>query len=232
MIKAIFFDFYQTLVGYDPPREEIEATILNDNGISVKPESLQVPFSIADAFFHQQSTRRPFNKMSSEEKKKLFVEYQTLLLSEAGIKPEVELIKDIIGRWYNYGFKLVLFDDALPAIKELSSNGLILGLISNIERDISPLLEELGLSELLEVVATSLETGYTKPNPEIFKAALEKAGVKPEESVFVGDQYEVDVLGSESAGMKGILLDRSNNFAKAYHCPRINSLLQLKNYLD
>ncbi len=232
MIKAVFFDFYQTLVGYDPPREEIEATILKGNGISIKPELLQLPFSIADAFFHQQSARRPFNKMSPEEQKKLFVEYQTRLLSEAGIKPTMELIKDIIGRWNSYGFKLVLFDDALPAVKYLNNDGLTLGLISNIERDITPLLEELGLSELLEVVTTSLETGYTKPNPEIFKAALKKAGVKPEESVFVGDQYGVDVLGSKSLGMKGILLDRNNSFTDITDCPRINNLLQLKDHLD
>ena len=232
MIKAIFFDLYQTLAGYDPPREEIEAAILKDNGISVKPEVLQVPFSIADAFFHKESARRPFYKMPPEEQKKLFVEYQTRLLSEAGIKPTMELIKDIIGRWYSYGFKLVLFDDALPAIKELSNNNLILGLISNIERDISPLLDELGLSELLKVVATSLETGYTKPNPEIFRTALKKSGVKPEESIFVGDQYEIDVLGSESVGMKGILIDRNNSFSNITDCLRINSLLQLKDYLD
>ena len=64
MIKAIFFDLYQTLAGYDPPREEIEAAILKDNGISIEPVALQVPFSIADAFFHKLSARRPFNKMS------------------------------------------------------------------------------------------------------------------------------------------------------------------------
>jgi len=232
VIKAIFFDLYQTLAGYDPPREEIEASILKDNGITIKPEALQVPFSIADAFFHKESARRPFHKMSPDEQQRFFSEYQTRLLKEAGIKPSIELVKDIIVKWHSHRFKLVLFDDALPAIKELGSNSLIMGLISNIERDITPLLEELGLSELLEVVTTSLEAGYAKPSPEIFNAALEKGGVKPEESIFVGDQYEVDILGSNAVGMKGILIDRNNSFPDITHCPRISSLLQLKDYLD
>ena len=176
MIKAVFFDLYQTLAGYDPPREEIEAAILKDNDISIKPEALQVPFSVADAFFHKESARRPFSKMSRNEQQSFFAEYQTRLLAEAGIEPAMKLVKDIIIKWHSHKFKLILFDDALPAIKELGSNGLILGLISNIERDITPLLEELGLSESLEVVTTSLEAGYAKPNPEIFKTALEGGG--------------------------------------------------------
>jgi len=231
LIKAIFFDFYQTLVGYDPPREEIESAILKDNGISIKPEVLQVPFSSADAFFHKESARRPFSKMPPDEQKKLFFKYQTLLLSEAGIKPTTELVKDIITKWHGYGFKLVLFDDVMPTIKELNGDGVTLGLISNIEREINPLLDELGLSGLLEVVTTSLEAGYAKPNPEIFRAALEKGKVKPQEAIFVGDQYQIDVLGSRAVGMKGILLDRNNSFSHITDCPRIGSLLQLKDYL-
>ena len=37
MVKAVFFDFYNTLVNYDPPREELEARALKDLGIDVSP---------------------------------------------------------------------------------------------------------------------------------------------------------------------------------------------------
>ena len=50
MIKAIFFDLYNTLVTYDPPREEIEARVLKDFGIEVSPEVLLRPILTADDF--------------------------------------------------------------------------------------------------------------------------------------------------------------------------------------
>ncbi len=57
MIKAVFFDLYNTLVGYDPPREEIQARILKDFGIEVSPEALLRPIMTADDFIYQEHAR-------------------------------------------------------------------------------------------------------------------------------------------------------------------------------
>jgi putative hydrolase of the HAD superfamily len=52
MIKAVFFDLYQTLVRYEPPREEIEAKVLKNFGIEVTPEALVRPIIVADEFIY------------------------------------------------------------------------------------------------------------------------------------------------------------------------------------
>ena len=122
---------------------------------------------------------------------------------------------------------LVLFDDVKPALTSLKQQGLVLGLISNIEQDIRGTLTKLGLEPLLAIIVTSQEARANKPQPEIFRFALKQAGVQPGESIYVGDQYQVDVLGSNKAGMKGILLDRGNYYQDISDCPKIKSLIEL-----
>jgi putative hydrolase of the HAD superfamily len=227
MIKAVFFDLYHTLVQYDPPREEIQAKVLKDFGIEVKPEALLCPIAIADEFIFQEHSRLSISKRSDQEKKTLWGQYQAMVLKEAGIEPSKELIGGILGKMQQIKFNMALFDDVIPALNELKDKGLILGLISNVDNDIAPLLHKLGLAPLLQVVITSLDSGYSKPQPEIFKAAVKKAGVKTQEAMYVGDQYQIDVIGASRAGMRGILLDRGDYFNEAIKETKIRNLHQL-----
>ena len=59
MIKAVFFDLYNTLVTYDPPREETQARILKEFGIEASPESLRRPIMLADDFIYKERSRLP-----------------------------------------------------------------------------------------------------------------------------------------------------------------------------
>jgi putative hydrolase of the HAD superfamily len=93
-------------------------------------------------------------------------------------------------------------------------------------------LDKLGLSSRLDIVVTSQDAGFTKPHPEIFRYAIKQAGVPPAETVYVGDQYQVDVVGSNDAGMKGILLDRDEYYRETLDCPRLRSLKELADYLE
>lgn len=53
----------------------------------------------------------------------------------------------------------------------------------------------------------SIVVKVEKPNPKIFKIALEKANCKPKESLYIGDIYDIDILGANSVGMQAILID-------------------------
>jgi putative hydrolase of the HAD superfamily len=230
-VKAVFFDFYNTLVNYDPPREELEARALKDLGIDVSPEAFRRPLVIADEFIYREHARSPLSKRSKEETKAVYAQYQGIILNEAGIDASPKLIAAILGKWQQLKFKLVLFDDVIPALTHLKGLGLILGLISNVDRDITPLCQELGLSAMLQVVVTSQGVGFNKPQPGIFLVALEQAGVKSSEAIYVGDQYQIDVVGANEAGMLGILLDRGGYFEEITDCPRIRSLTEVAEHL-
>ena len=232
MIKAVFFDLYQTLINYDPPREEQLARIISDYGIKVTADTLRRPMVIADEFIYEEHSSLPISKRSEKERKTLFAQYQTILLKEACIKPTSELISNNIVKMQQVKFKHVLFDDVLPALEQLKQNGIILGLISNIDSDITPLFDKLGLMPLLQVVVTSRDSGYHKPQPEIFNEAARHAGVKAGESMYIGDQYQIDVLGAKGAGMQGVLLDRNGYFNEDTEELIIKDLYQLVDYLS
>jgi putative hydrolase of the HAD superfamily len=231
MIKAVFFDLYHTLVRYQPPREELQASALREFGLEVSPERLRRPLLVADEFVYQEIARSSLSQRPREEQMAVWAQYERIMLQEAGIEADERLILGLLGKMERAEMKLVLFDDVIPALTSLKGQGLTLGLISNADRDLSPLLNDLGLLPLLGVVVTSQDVGGTKPQPEIFLEAARRAGIAASEAVYVGDQYQIDVVGARGVGMKGILLDRDNYFAEITDCPRIQSLLQLAEHL-
>ncbi len=231
MIKAVFFDLYHTLVRYDPPREELQARALKEFGIEVSPEVFQRPLAIADEFIYQELVRSSLTKRSKEDQMAVWVQYERILLKEAGIKADDKLILGLLGNMLKLNYNLVLYDDVMPTLTDLKNRNLILGLISNVDSDIIPLLDKLGVKPLLQVVVTSQDADANKPQPEIFRKALRQAGMQASEAIYVGDQYQVDVVGAGKAGMKGVLLDRSDYFKETTDCPRIRSLTQLVEHL-
>jgi putative hydrolase of the HAD superfamily len=231
VIKAVFFDLYNTLVGYDPPREETQARILKELGVEATPQSLLRPIMAADEFIYQEHARHPIGKRSKEETVELYTEYHGIVLKEAGIEASWELVTGILKKWLKADYKMVLFDDVIPTLTQLKERELIIGLISNVDRDIAPLCQQVGLTGWLEVVVTSQEVGFNKPMPQIFRAALRKAKVRPIEAIHVGDQHKIDVVGANGAGMVGLLVDRSGFFEDITDAPRLSSLTQITEYL-
>jgi putative hydrolase of the HAD superfamily len=232
MIRAVFFDLYHTIVRYEPPRELLEAEALAESGITRTPEELRRPLAAADEFIYAELARMPMGQRDKQDAARLWARYQQVLLQEAGIAPEETLVLGLLQKMKEARMEPVLFNDVLPVLTGLSRRGLITGLISNIDRDITAMLTGLGLTELLRIIVTSRETGATKPSPEIFRVALARAAVLPEEAVYVGDQYHVDVVGAKNAGMKGILLDRAGLHPEITDAPRIRGLEELTPHLQ
>jgi putative hydrolase of the HAD superfamily len=85
-----------------------------------------------------------------------------------------------------------------------------LGIVSNfaIPECIQRLLQRQKLVGLFDVVVVSAAVNVRKPNPEIFKHALEKLGVSPKETVFVGDTVDADIQGAGKAGMRTVYIER------------------------
>ncbi len=231
VIKIVFFDLFQTLVDYEPLREELQARALADFGIKVAADTLRWPLAVADEYIYQEMARSSLSRRSKEAQMAVWTGYESRLLAEAGIEVDRAVILGLLDKMRGFDTQMVLYDDVLPALTDLKERGIRLGLISNFDQDITALFEKLGLSPLLEVVVTSQDAGYNKPHPEIFKAALQRAGVDAAEAAYVGDQYQVDVEGANGVGMKGILLDRNGYYPAITGCPRLQSLAQVVEHL-
>lgn len=98
-------------------------------------------------------------------------------------------------------------DDTLPTLDALRGRGFRLGVISNADGRVPALLRELGLADRFEVILDSHLVGVEKPDPRIFRMALDALGVPAAAAMYVGDFPAVDVAGARAAGLAPVLLD-------------------------
>lgn len=100
------------------------------------------------------------------------------------------------------------YDDAIPALTALRADGHGLVVVSNWDCALPDWLAPSGLLELVDGVVTSAEVGVAKPDAQVFRRALQLAGVGADQAVHVGDSPDNDVKGARSAGIRAVLVQR------------------------
>ncbi|MBA7686174.1 Phosphoglycolate phosphatase [subsurface metagenome] len=233
MIKAIFFDWFNTLARYEPPREELHSQALREFGIEVSPEKILPGVLTADMYFFDENASSPVEKRDRKERAEVYTRYQKIILSEAGVKADQELLAKVLNKVEQLfkGITFTLFDDVLSTLETLKEQRFTLGLLTNLAQDMSPLCHKLGLESYLDFVVTSQQVGADKPEPPIFLAALDRAKVEASQAVHVGDQYKLDVVGARRVGINPILIDRYDLYPEVSDCSRIRDLTELAQYL-
>ncbi|MEG0383111.1 MAG: HAD family hydrolase [Solibacillus sp.] len=113
-----------------------------------------------------------------------------------------DLLQDYINQ---FQYHCVPFPNLVSMLEELRSNNFILGMITNgfgqFQMDN---IRALGIESYFETILVSEWEGLKKPDPQIFKKALNQLHVTPSESIFVGDHPENDVKAAKNVGMKSI----------------------------
>jgi len=233
MIKAVFFDWFNTLADYEPPRHQLHSQACHEFGIEISPEQIRRGILAADRYFFEENIKSPVEKRGEAEKAAVYSRYQDIVLSEAGAKVAKEVLLKIMGRIRQLfkGVTWALFDDVLSTLKTLKERQLTLGLLTNASKDLVSGYRKLGLEPYLNFVVTSEEAGADKPQPPIFLMALERAKVDASEAVHVGDQYNIDIVGARGVGITPILLDRNDQYPEVTDCPRIRTLPEIVNFL-
>ena len=231
MIKAVFFDFYNTLVSFWPPLDEIQQAACGELGLGVTKKGIRKGYSLADEFMARENARTPLADRSVQDRDTFFAEYERLILQGAGLDVSLHLAREIWQLAAQVPKELDLFDDVLPALELLKGRGVVLGVISNLRRDMDELCRQLKLDPYLDFCVTSQEAGAEKPHSPIFLAALQRAHVSAQEAVHVGDQYQADVEGARAVGIKPVLLDREGWYQNVNDCSKIETLPQLDQVL-
>lgn len=122
-----------------------------------------------------------------------------------------------------------LFDDVIDAISTLRNSGHKLGIISNGDfNQQSEKLRKTGIDGFFEVITTSSEYGFSKPDKRLFEAVVSRFAIDKKDIVMVGDQVEKDVLPCLEIGIDAIWLNR-NGKANRYDVAEIKSLNELLN---
>lgn len=118
-----------------------------------------------------------------------------------------------------------VYDDVLPALAALTRRGVKLGVISNWDDRLRPLLAALKLTRFFASIVVSCEIGATKPDPRLFRRAAAELGVAPAELLHVGDSAAMDVAGAQGVGAVGCQVRRRAGAAAAHEVCALTELV-------
>jgi putative hydrolase of the HAD superfamily len=195
-LRAVLFDAGNTLLFLDYARmaEAVGA-------------ALGLPLTGAGLTTAARSAARAMERSpaSDRERSAAFLE---AMFAEAGVPAQrmAEVRECVRGLHQERHLWSGIADDAHDALRRLRDAGLRLGVVSNSDGRVDEALEAAGLRGYFDVVVDSALAGVEKPDPAIFRPALEALGVPPAAALYVGDLYEVDVLGARAAGLDAVLL--------------------------
>ena len=232
-VRAVFFDAGETLLYPHPSFAEVFTEVLRDEDHAVDPATVQAVVSAYSQRFTEllESGEGRLWSTSRERSRTMWRGVYDHFLTEVGVPPAEHdhLFERLYARFTDLA-TYRLHPDAIPVLDRLKALHLTLGLISNFEAWLERLLEALEVARYFDVIVISGVEGVEKPDPEIFRIALDRAGVAPEDAVYVGDHPFFDVDAARDAGLVPVLIDRRGRHQDA-DAVRITSLEDLPSAL-
>ncbi|NWG34473.1 MAG: HAD family hydrolase [Chloroflexi bacterium] len=233
-IKAIFFDLDGTLRHSVPEGAQVFDEYLISLGYPLIEEARHRAIRWEYLYWANSPDLRDDLLAHSADTENFWIEYTRRRLVAVGLSPASakELAPQVsahMGEMYKP--QSIVPDDVrrlLPALKEA---GYILAVISNREKPFHDLLASHQLSEFFHFSLAAGEVDIYKPDPGVFHHALNRANTTAPETVYVGDNYFADVVGSRRAGLHPVLYDPNGIFPEA-DCPTIQSFDELHEVIE
>lgn len=120
----------------------------------------------------------------------------------------------------------VACDGARETLRGIRGRGLRVAVVSNADGRVEDILHALDLRRHLDLVVDSHHEGVEKPDPEIFRRALDRLDVPADRAAYVGDIYSIDALGARAAGLYPVIVDATQTY-RGHDCETIADLRQL-----
>lgn len=226
--RGVFFDAGETLLGPHPSFPEVFASVLRELGHTVEVAQIERAFEEVSPSFVEILDRTGSKTWSTsrEISRRFWRAVYEVAFDHLGIAESKRELSEALYERFTRHESYRLFPDALPALHQVKEAGLVLGLISNFEEWLEEMLVEWQVAPLFDLLVISGREGIEKPDAKIFEIALERAGLEPHETVYVGDHPRIDIEAAEGVGMTGVLIDRRNRFAD-FEGNRITTLEEL-----
>lgn len=202
MIRAVVFDFGQTLVdsaeGFRTAEKEIQQKAYAALGLD-NPEGFLDAYRGIRSAFH---ARSDFSRRAILEG----------VFRHCGRVPDPALLEVWeAAYWEKIHTMTRLFPETQEVLQALQGRGYRLALITNAQGQMVEGKHRIGrypeLVLFFELIVVAGEGGIpAKPDPLPFRICLEKMGIAPDKAVYVGDDWRIDVLGSEAVGMHPVWL--------------------------
>jgi putative hydrolase of the HAD superfamily len=190
-LDAVTLDGFRTLVELEEPVERLH-TALEEHGVEAGHDEIESAFAVEAEYYiaHQVEAR------DEEALARLQLECSAIFLR--ALPAELEPAE------FAPAFVEALLFRPLDGVAEglhvLRGAGFALACVSDWDVGVGRQLERAGLGSFLDVVVSSAEIGAKKPDPRVFRAALERLGIVPERALHIGDG-EGDRVGALAAGL-------------------------------
>jgi putative hydrolase of the HAD superfamily len=210
MIKAIFFDAVGTLLYLAKTVGDHYAYVSREVGLDLDPRELERAFHTA---WGKMPQRAAIDGPREDDDKGWWRELVDLVLDQ--VAPSLsELDRDnffeIAYEHFAEAGVWQLYPEVPGALEQLQPR-FQLAVISNFDGRLRLILEHLGISKCFTHVFISSELGADKPDPEIYRRALNFIDLKPDEVLHVGDDPKRDWEAASTAGLSIFRLDRQKN---------------------
>jgi len=229
MISHILFDFFGTLVDYSPSRTEqgYERThrLLRAAGCRLGYAEFLSLWSELSAEFEAVAVE--------SHREYSMAQVAGGFLRRIGLEPDEALNREFVESYLSEWNKGVRYSERVPQMLERLHERFELAVITNThDRELVPAhLRRMGVAGFFGCTVTSVEVGTRKPAAGIFLHTLRRLDVSPERCVYVGDSYEADFLGAESASIRPLLIDPDRD-APVSPQNRLSSIFELESRLS
>ena len=233
-IRVVFFDAADTLFHVKGSVADIYLRHAVQFGFMQTPDSLA-------------SIQRAFSRAFAEAPPPIFVASAPKQLKQSerlwwfdivhnvfyrvGMFPRFDEFFEQVFRVFEDPQSWELYPETIATLARLKERGLELGVVSNFDSRLFPVMRGLGIEHLFETVTISSLAQAAKPAPRIFQVALDKHALDPNEALHVGDSLRDDVEGAKRAGVHAVLLDREGR-SQAADVQSIRRLDELVSLLD
>ncbi len=203
--RVVLLDALGTLLELEPPAPRLVAELAR-RGVTVSEEEAWAALRAEIAFY------RAHHDMASDRAGLAALRAQCAEVLRAALPPAARDARDLEAALLA-ALRFRPYPEVAATLRGLREDGATLVVVSNWDVSLHDALADTGLDALVDGALSSAEVGAAKPDPLIFRRALELAGARPEEALHVGDSVEHDVAGARAAGIEPVLVVRGGGDA-------------------
>jgi putative hydrolase of the HAD superfamily len=214
--RAVLLDAMGTLLTFADPAPRLRAALRERLGLEVGEEAARAAIRAEIAYYraHLHLGRDPASLAALRAE--CAEAMRPALATDAPVADLTAALLDALA------FRA--YPDSAPALRALRAAGFRLVVVSNWDASLHDRLAETGLGPLVDGAVASAELGAAKPDGAIFDHALALAGVDRAEAWHVGDSVGADVEGALAAGIRPVLVARTDGPAAPPGIPVIRDL--------
>ena len=225
-VRAVFFDVAGTLLRVRGSVGQIYWELAKPHGVRATPEAIEQAF--LSAFAASPPLVFPGVRPGSirAREKQWWYDLVSRVFHKVGGLERFDEYFESVFKIFSGSRGWELYPETEPVLTALRDRGLIIGVISNFDSRIYPVLSELGVFKLIDSVHISSRIGAAKPDGAIFEKALADHHLHPKEALHVGDSLVEDISGARAAGLWAVYLNRTGK-PEPSEVPSIRTLIEL-----